>query len=58
MQAGEPIARGGGDLANADVLFRGGYKMLTVAEMGEGGGVKNHGKSADVLNGWSLYTLI
>ena len=31
--------------------------MLTVADIGEGG-VKNHGKSADVLYGWSLCTLI
>ena len=28
--------------------------MLTVAEMGEGVGVKNHGKSDDVLYGRSL----
>ena len=31
--------------------------MQTVNDMGEGG-VKNHGKSADVLYGWSLCTLI
>ena len=28
--------------------------MLTVADMGEGRGVKNHGKNADVLYGRSL----
>ena len=30
----------GGGFKNADVLFRGGLEMLTVADMGEGG-VKN-----------------
>ncbi len=31
-----------GEFKNADVLFRGGgLEMLTVADMGEGGGVKN-----------------
>ena len=30
--------------------------MLTVADKGEGG-VKNQGKSADVLYGWSLWIL-
>ena len=43
----------GGDanFRNADILLRGGLKMLTVADMGEGG-VKNGQKSADVLYGW------
>ena len=27
---------GGGEFKNADVLFRGGLEMLTVADMGEG----------------------
>ena len=36
----------------ADVIFREGFKMLTVADMG-GGRVKNDQKSADVLYGRS-----
>ena len=41
------------EFKNADSFFRKGVKMLTVADMGEGG-VKNDQKSADVLYGWSL----
>ena len=42
---------GGVNFETADVLLGGGLKMLTVADMGEGG-VKNGQKSADVLYGW------
>ena len=35
-------------------FYVGDIDMLTVADMGELGGVKNHGKSADVLYGRSL----